>query len=281
MAARLVEDGHRLRCLVRRLDEPGADYLKNLGAELVEGDILNADSIAAAAEGADTFIHLVGIIFEPRGVTFEQVHVKGTMNAIGAAAVTGARRYLHMSALGAGPDGKTEYFRTKWAAEEAVRESDLAYTIFRPSIIYGPGGEFIDMLLKQVRLLPVVPVLGSGRSRLQPISVYDVAACYAGAINNERTVNKAYELCGPEVLDYNRLIDLICEALDKRRLKMHIPMVLVRPAARLSERLQSKPMLTTDQLNMLLAESLCDNAAVRDDLAIDPMSFSEGLRLLI
>lgn len=172
LAAHLVADGYQLRCMVRKEEDPGARYLQRLGAELAVGDILSAKSVAEAAHGADVFIHLVGIIFEPRGATFEQIHVRGTMNALAAASVSGARRYLHMSALGAGPGGPTQYFRTKWTAEEAVRDSGLAYTIFRPSLIYGPGGDFIRMLLRQVRLLPVVPVLGNGRYRMQPVSVY-------------------------------------------------------------------------------------------------------------
>ncbi|HDY69937.1 MAG TPA: complex I NDUFA9 subunit family protein [Actinobacteria bacterium] len=281
LASRLASGGYRLRCLVRNTGEPEADYLRGLGAELAAGDIMNADAIAAAARGCDIFIHLVGIIFEPRGATFEQIHVRGTMNALAAATVTGAHRYLHMSALGAGPDAETEYLRTKWSAEEAVRASGLAYTIFRPSLIYGPGGDFTNMLFKQVRTLPVIPVPGNGRYRLQPVSVFDVAACFAGAMENRKAVNREYEVCGPEVMDYNQLVDAVCRVLDKKRFKAHVPLAVVKPMARLSQRLMSRPLLTPDQLKMLLAGSLCASDTVRQDLGLEPMPLDEGLRLLI
>lgn len=283
LAARLVEDGYRLTCMVRRPDEPGADYLRGLGAELVTGDILNADSVTRAARQVepDTFIHLVGIILERGTATFEKIHVKGTLNALDAASQVGVRRFLHMSALGAGPDGATEYFRTKWQAEEAVRASGLAYSIFRPSTIYGPGGDFINMLFRQVRLLPAVPVLGNGRYRMQPVSVFDVAACYSSAITNDRTIDREFELCGPEPLEYNRMIDIIAEVMGKRRVKVHIPMPLVRPVALISEKLMPKPILTRDQLTMLLAESVCDQSSIREVFGIEPTGFAEGLRLLI
>lgn len=283
MAVRLLEDGHKLTCMVRDAGEPGAGYLQGLGAELAVGDILNADSIAAAAMEAQphTFIHLVGIILEHGTATFENIHVKGTINALAGAAVAGSHRFLHMSALGAAAQGVSEYYRSKWRAEEAVRSSGLPYTIFRPSIIYGPGGDFIGMLLKQVRLLPAVPVLGNGRYRMQPLSVFDVAACYADAITNDRTIDREYDLCGPDALEYNQMIDIISTTLGKRRVKLHIPMPLVRPVALLSERLMSRPLLTRDQLAMMLAESTCDNTDMRDDFGIEPMNFADGLRLLI
>lgn len=283
LAARLVEDGFQLTCMVRDTGEPGARFLRDLGADLAAGDILSANSVAAVASEArpDVFIHLVGIILERGTATFENIHVKGTINALGAASVAGVRRFLHMSALGASPDGGTAYYRTKWEAEAAVRDSGLPYTIFRPSIIYGPGGDFINMLFRQVRLLPLVPVLGDGRYRMQPVSVFDVAACFSSAVTKNGTLNREYEICGPEALDYNEIVDIIVRALGKRRRKVHIPMPLVRPVALFSEKFMPKPLLTRDQLAMLLSESVCDNSSMREDFGIEPERFADGLRLLI
>jgi NADH dehydrogenase len=281
LASRLASEGYQLRCLVRRTDGPGADFLRDLGAELAAGDILDADAVAAAGGGCDTFIHLVGIIFEPRGVTFEQIHVKGTMNALGAATVAGARRFLHMSALGAAPGAATEYLRTKGAAEDAVRESGLPYTIFRPSTIIGPGGDFSEMLLGQARRLPLMPVPGDGRYRMQPVSVLDVAACFSSAIDKESAVNRAYELCGPDVVDYNGLVERVCGVLGRRRPALHIPLPVMRAVAWLSERTMRKPLLTGDQLKMLQAGSVCADDAVGRDLGLEPMPLDEALKLLI
>lgn len=281
LAARLVADGHRIKCLVRRPDHPGATLLKDLGAELTAGDILDPDTLREAATGCGAAIHLVGIIMESPGFTFRQVHVEGARNVLAAAAAAGIRHYVHMSALGAGPDAPTEYFRTKWQAEEAVRSSGLDYTIFRPSIIYGPRGEFINMLLKQVRLLPLVPVIGDGNYHLQPVSVNDVAFCFSRTLADDGTIGEEYELGGPEALTYNQIVDAISAAMGKKRFKLRLPLPLVRPGVRLLERLLRHPPVTTDQLKMLLAGSVCDIARMRQQFGIEPIEFEAGIKQML
>jgi len=277
MTARLLEDGHEVRCLVRGEDDANSDYLRGLGAELAVGNILDADSFAGAVKGCGAFVHLVGIIFERRDASFQQVHVQGTMNALAAAAVAGAERFVFMSALGTGPEAQSEYHKSKWRAEEAVRSSGLKYTIFRPSTIYGPGSELFNMLQRQVRLMPVIPVIGNGRYRMQPISVFDVAACFSRCLGNEKAVDRTYELGGPDSFTYNEIIDVLCSVMGKKRLKFHAPVALVRPVAWLSERLMSKPLLTTDQLTMLMNDNVCDISAIRDELDVEPVELEKGL----
>lgn len=280
IASRLIQDRRQVTCLVRRRDSDSARYLSGLGAELAAGDILDAESMAAGARGADALVHLVGIIFERQGVSFEDIHYQGTMNALAAASVAGVSRFVHMSALGTGPDAESVYHRTKWAAEEAVRASGLPFTIFRPSTIYGPGGDFIHMLASQVKILPVVPVIGDGRYRMQPIWVDDVAACFSACLDRPGTVGRTYELGGPQQLIYDEMIDTICRVLGKSRFKIHIPVALVRPVAWLSERMQSQPLLTTDQLKMLLNDNICDISAMQRELGVDPVPFAQGLKAM-
>lgn len=278
LAARLVADGHRIKCLVRRPGHPRAAYLRGLGADLAVGDILDRDSLNEAAQGCKAVIHLVGIIIEPRGATFEQIHVEGTRNVLAATAAAGIRRYVHMSALGAGPGGETRYQLTKWEAEEAVRSSGLDSTIFRPSIIYGPGGEFINMLLRQARLLPLVPVIGDGNYRLQPVSVHDVAACFSLALTSDKTIGEAYELGSPEALTYNEMVRAVCRAMGKKRALVHLPLALVRPVVRLLEKILPMPPVTTDQLKMLLQGNVCDVSRMREAFGIEPVGFEEGIK---
>lgn len=278
LARRLVEDGHDLSCLVRSTDCPEAEFLAGLGAGLSVGNILDAESVVAAASGADAVVHLVGIIFERRGATFEEIHVHGTINALAAAAMAGAGRYIHMSALGTGSRAESSYHRTKWAGEEQVRNSGLDYTIFRPSTIIGPGGEFFAMLARQVRLSPLLPVVGNGRYRMQPISVFDVAACFSGSIDNARARNQVYEIGGPDQLTYNEMLDIICRVMGKKRAKLHIPVAAVKPVAWLGERLMSRPLLTSDQLKMLLKDNVCDIDKMRDELGVQPAPFEDAVR---
>jgi len=281
IAGRLVEEKHELRCLVRDSEAEAAWFLKGIGAEVVEGDIQVSHSLASGAAGCDAVIHLVGIIFKGPEISFEQVHVEGTRNMLVAADAAGIKRFVHMSALGTRAGAGAAYHRTKWDAEEIVRASGLDYTIFRPSIVYGAGGEFINMLMKQIRLMPVLPVIGNGRYRMQPISVDDVAACFSASLTNETTVNKVYEIGGPVAMTYNEMIDILCEAMSKRRVKAHVPVALVRPVAWFSEKVMPRPLLTRDQLSMLLSDNVCDITAMRDELGVEPVSFADGLRLIV
>src|SRR5438552_9974999 len=255
---RLCATGHIVRCLVRRGSE-GA--LRGQGAiARMEGDVVTRQGLEEGMAGCDTVIHLVGIIREhpASGVTFERIHTQGTVNVLEAATASGIRRYLHMSALGTRPGAAARYHRTKWAAEEAVRASGLEWTIFRPSIIYGRGDGFVTLLASMVRRLPVVPVIGSGRQRLQPIAVEQVAAGFAAALARPVTIKQTYEVGGPDAVTMVELIDSIGRALGRRRVrKVHVPLGVMTPLARLLHPLPGFPV-TPDQLLMLGEDSVCD-----------------------
>jgi len=271
--------GYAVRCLVRRgseLDLRGMEAI-----ERVEGDILSSDRLERDMAGCDTVVHLVGIIREEPGRSFERIHTQGTLNVLEAAAATGVRRYLHMSALGTRAGARSRYHRTKWAAEEAVRSSPLPWTIFRPSIIYGPGDEFVTMLRGMIEGLPVVPVIGSGRQRLQPVPVAQVAQGFARALTLEATVKHTYDVGGPDAVSMVELLDMIAAALGRRRrLKVHVPIGLVRPVTQLLHRLPGYP-LTPDQLLMLEEDNTCDPSAFVSTFGLTPVPLAAGLRALL
>lgn len=277
----LRAEGYAVRCLVRRGSEPD---LRGFGAiERVEGDVMARQTLDDGLAGCDAVVHLVGIIRERPaiGSTFERVHVQGTQNVLGAAAAAGVRRYLHMSALGARAGARSRYHRTKWAAEEAVRSSPLPWTIFRPSIVYGPGDEFVTMLRGMIEGLPVVPVIGSGRQRLQPVPVAQVAQGFARALALEATVKHTYDVGGPDAVSMVELLDMIAAALGRRRrLKVHVPIGLVRPVTQLLHRLPGYP-LTPDQLLMLEEDNTCDPSAFFSTFGLTPVPLAAGLRSLL
>lgn len=277
----LRAEGYAVRCLVRRGSEPD---LRGFGAiERVEGDVMARQTLDDGLAGCDAVVHLVGIIRERPaiGSTFERVHVQGTQNVLGAAAAAGVRRYLHMSALGARAGARSRYHRTKWAAEEAVRSTPLPWTIFRPSIVYGPGDEFVTMLRGMIEGLPVVPVIGSGRQRLQPVPVAQVAQGFARALALEATVKHTYDVGGPDAVSMVELLDMIAAALGRRRrLKVHVPIGLVRPVTQLLHRLPGYP-LTPDQLLMLEEDNTCDPSAFFSTFGLTPVPLAAGLRSLL
>ena len=277
----LRAQGCAVRCLVRRGSERD---LHGLGAiERIEGDVMSRESLEQGMAGCDAVIHLVGIIREQpsAGATFERVHTQGTINVLEAAAAVGARRYVHMSALGTRAGARSRYHRTKWAAEEAVRASPVPWTIFRPSIIYGRGDGFVTMLARMIERLPVVPVIGTGRQRLQPVPVAHVAQGFVRALTLDASVKHTYEVGGPEPLTMVDLVDRVAAAMGRRRpLKAHAPLGLVRAVTRVLYRFPDYP-LTPDQLLMLEEENTCEPGPFYETFGLAPVALDTGLAAML
>lgn len=255
--ALLRAEGYEVVAVARRTG-PG-DALP--GVIQVAAD-LAGDSWLSWAAGCSAAIHLVGIIREvPRqGVTFDHVHRVLTMRVVEACHRLGIPRLIHMSALGARPDGATAYQRTKFIGEELVRSSGLRWTIFRPSLVFGPGDGFERAVVPVMRRLPIMPVFGDGQARLQPVAVDEVAHCFVAAIERGACDSQIYDLGGPEALTYDEVLLRMARALGLRRRLLHLPVGLSRVLVAIAERFPSSP-ITRDQLTMLLAGSTCDIGA--------------------
>jgi NADH dehydrogenase len=248
------------------------------GVELVEGDLTIPATFHVTLRRCDAAVNLVGIIreFPSRGVTFEELHVRATKNLVDAAVKGGIRRIIHMSAQGTRPDAASLYHRTKFYAEECVRASGLDWTIFRPSIIFGPGDDFVNRVAGLIRSLPAVPVIGDGAYQLQPISADDVARCFAMALEMPETTGKAYELCGPDRFTYNELLDAIGRAIGRPTLrKLRIPLPLMKAIVPIFQRIPSFP-ITMDQILMLLEGNICDGKW-RETFGFRPERFVDGI----
>ena len=277
----LRAEGHVVRCLVRRGSE--ADLHGFEAIERVEGDILGPPgSLEAGMAGCDTVIHLVGIIREhkSRGITFDRLHRVGTNNVLAAAAAAGVRRYLHMSALGTRAGARSRYHQTKWAAEEAVRTSGLAWTIFRPSVIYGHGDGFLSLLAGMVRRLHVMPVIGDGRQRLQPVPIEHVAAGFARAVRAEASVKQTYAVTGADAVSMIELLQLIGAAMHRRIRIVRVPLGLIRPLARGLHRMPTFPV-TPDQILMLEEDSTADPGPFYSVFGLTPLPLAQGLRQVL
>jgi NADH dehydrogenase len=269
----LLARGHQLRLLVHAA-RGGAEA----GIEHFAGDVTDVRSCRQGAAGCDAVINLVGIIreFPGRGVTFSRLHVEATANMVAAARENGIRRYLQMSALGSRPGAVSGYHRSKYAAEELVTASGLESTIFRPSLIFGPGDAFVTMLAGYIRSLSAVPVIGSGSYRLQPIAAGDVARCFALALEKPATVGQVYTLCGRDRFTYLELVDVIGRALGKSFvLKVKNPLSLMKLVTPLLEGFSFFP-LTSDQITMLLEESICDGSW-QETFGFEPTGFAEEI----
>lgn len=268
----LLNRGHELRLLVHRRSPAVA------GVEQIVGDATRLESFASSLAGCQAVINLVGIIreFPSKGITFERLHVQATANMLAASQSAGVRRYLQMSALGTRPDARSNYHLSKHRAEELVRATSLDWTILRPSLIYGPQDAFINMLAGQLRHAPIMPVMGNGRYRLQPIHADDVARCFALSLELPETIGQSYELCGNDRLSYVDLLDAIAAALGKPApLKPHAPLGLMKLIIPVMQHIPQFP-ITSDQLQMLLEENICDGCWQKT-FGFAPRDFREGI----
>ena len=279
----LVRRGHEVAVLARRADHARNRY--NRPVEPRRGDVLDAASLPAAIAGRDAVIHLVGIIHEKGNQTFDRMHREAVENVVAAMSASGVRRLLHMSAVGAAEDSPSEYGRTKAAGERVVRQSGLDWTIFRPSIVFGPGDGFVSLLAPIVDKNPVfIPVIGKGRTRFQPVSVYDVARVFGDALENPNTVGKTFELGGPDIFTLDEIYREIATVLGKRRKPLlHFPIWWGWFLARTFESLARRgwidaPPLTRDQLKSLSRDNVAD---VAETLAVfdgDWRELRDGMR---
>lgn len=263
----LLAANHSVRALVRDVG-----LLNNMnGVDIVVGDTTQADSLQEHLSGCDAVIHLVGIIreFPARGVTFKKLHVTSTENVLHAAETQGVKRYLQMSANGTRENAVTRYHQTKWEAEEQVRQSNLDWTIFRPSLIFGPEDQFINMLAQLVKTLPLVPVIGDGQYQLQPVSVIDIAQGFVSALDKPATIGNTYQCCGLQVFSYDQLLDLIAQMLGQAAgaRKIHHPLWLMKPIVAILQNIPLFP-LSSDQLQMLLEGNVCADNRWKDDLSL-------------
>jgi NADH dehydrogenase len=277
VVARLVEDGHDLIVPARHPDSPAARKLAGLDrVRLVPGDAQDA------MRGCDAVIHLTGIIAENGANTFESAHVRATERAVRAATNAGVKRFIHMSALGTRPNAASRYHQTKWQAEEIVRSSALDYTIFRPSIIYGREDQFVNRFAQIARRSPLLPVIGEGRGAFQPIAVGDVARCFAGALDNSRSLGRAFDLGSIEVLTLCQVLDEILAVMKVARLKCRIPTTLARGMAAVFEfivpnLLHISPPFTRDQIVMLGECNIGDTRPALELFNIHPVAFRDGI----
>lgn len=276
---RLIRDGRSpdsIRGLVRH---PGTtkDPAFPKEIELVRGDVNDPKSIAAAMEGVTQLIHLVGILVETGLQTFQRIHVEGTRHVVHAAKQAKVKQLIAVTALGTRPNATSHYHQTKWQAEEIIRNSGLSYTIFRPSVIFGPLDNFTNQLATITRYSPIVPILGKGTNRTQPVWIDDFIHCLAQTINQAEQLNETLSIAGPKPLSFKEMMDIIIEVMGKRRITLSIPFALLSSQAWFLERVMPKPPITVDQMIMAKEDNILTEPFPWERFGITPCSFREGI----
>jgi uncharacterized protein YbjT (DUF2867 family) len=277
----LREQDKPLRCLVRDPASRPAQTLAAWGCDLVQGDMTAPDALRRAVEGCDAVVHLVAIR-QGREDEFRRVMEQGTADLVAAAKEAGVRRFVLMSALGTSEETKdlVPYYHAKWVQEQTVQAAGLEHVIFRPSFVFGRDGGILPTFRRLARVAPVTPVIGSGRQRIQPVWVDDVAAYFAASIDKPEAAGRLFELGGPDAVTWNEFWERLKQALRiRRRPTVHVPVGLMRANALITERLPGNIPLTRDLLTML---EHGDNVVSNDDavqtFAIPLVPLDEQLR---
>jgi len=259
---RLARRGWILRIAVRRPN--AALFLKPMGdvgqITPIATNIRDQASVAAAVAGVDHVINLVGVLYERGPQRFAAVHAEGARRVAASARAAGVKRLLHVSALGADPQSPSLYARTKAEGEAGVRAEFPEAVILRPSVVFGPEDDFFNRFAEMARLSPILPLIGGGKTRFQPVYVGDVADAALAILDRPHDApfgpaGKTYELAGPRIYSFKELMTLLLAEIDRKRILMPVPWGIARLQAAVLG-LLPQPPLTLDQLKLLQRDNI-------------------------
>jgi len=285
----LIQAGHHPVLLVRAGNEHRVTQADQ--CTIINGEIGDAEAIQKTLEGADAVIYNIGILreFSDKGITFQSLQLEGVKQTVDAAQQAGVKRYLLMSANGIKPSG-TRYQMTKFEAEQYLMSSELDWTIFRPSVIFGdPHGrmEFATQLRQDIIDSPMPAPLfysgllptNAGQFRLSPVHVSNVAEAFVNSLDNQETIGKIYSLGGSEDVSWQEILLTIGNAVGKQKLMLPAPGCAVSAVARVLDRFEAFP-ITHEQIDMLMEGNTCSDEDLKS-LGITPIPFNtENLQYL-
>jgi NADH dehydrogenase len=269
---RLAEAGAEVRVAVRHPERAG--FLAQSGTagkvSAVHADVWDQASVAPAVAGAEAVVNTVGHYVERGDASFEKVHGQGARHVAEAAAAAGVQRLVHISGIGADPRSDSPYVRARASGEQLVREAFPAATILRPSVMFGPDDAFLNKLAALARVLPALPLFGSGEVRLQPVYVGDVAAAVATALATPAAAGRLYELGGPRIYSYKALVRLVLERTGRTRLLLPLPYAVWHALAAVTAPLPRRP-ISRDQVLLMQKDNVVHPGALAlADLGITP-----------
>jgi uncharacterized protein YbjT (DUF2867 family) len=278
----LLEDKIDIRALVRKqsINKFTNDVTNHI--EIVIGDVTDIKSISGLLHECEAVIYVPGLLreFREKGITFQAIHVEGVQNLISEATRSGVKRFILISANGVRQNASTEYLKTKYDAEECLKQSNLNWTILRPSVIFGDEEKgcqnFISVIKDLLKIMPFfVPVIGNGEYRFQPISIQNLSEAVTRCIRLPKTGGKVFHLCGMEIFSYDELIDIISSLHGKKKIRLHLPVMMMRVISKVFDKYKWFPV-SYDQITMLLEENICHGEIrIYEELGIRPIRLSE------
>ena len=271
----LCKRDYRVRVAVRRPEL--AFHLQPAGKvgqiHPVQANVRNAASVQSAMRGSDIVVNLTGILTPSGEQSFEAVHSRASATVARAAAEIGAR-LVHVSAIGADEHSTSTYARTKAAGEKAALEAVPSATIIRPAVVFGPEDQFTNRFAALARMSPVLPLIGGGETKMQPVYVGDVATAIADAVDGKTKAGATYELGGPDVLTMREIMQAICTITDRDRMLVSLPFGLAKLQALFLQFAPGALKLTPDQVELLKTDKVVSDAAKAAGLTLQGLGIA-------
>ena len=270
----LVNAGWKVRAVVRDMKKATV-RLAHLPLEIRVGDIRNADSMRAALRGAGSLVHLAAIAIEKKGESYTDTNSQATRGLIDAALSESVSRLVYMSQNGSDSNSPYAFLRSKGIAQDAVTSSAMKWTVLRPSVIFGPEDEFVNVLARLIRISPVIfPLPGGGAARFQPVAVSDVARAVAAVLADDNAIGRTYALGGPTPLTLRQMAERILIAMNTSRILVGVPVAALRPLVAMAGYVFPRPPVTTGLLDLLKIDNVIPKNDLRDALGIQPTPFA-------
>lgn len=261
----LAQKGYRIRVAVRRPETAG--FLQPLGGvgqiNPIQANVRNAASVSRAVQGSSAIINLVGLLYSRGKQSFDAVHVEGARNIAEAAKFEGIDKFIHMSSIGANPGSKSSYARTKAKGEGVVQSEIDKAVILRASVIFGPEDDFYNRFAGLAQIAPVLPLIGGGKTRLQPVYVGDVARAVVVAMEGGAQQGSIYELGGPQIITLKEVMQQVLQFTDRKRALIGVPFFFAKMKALFLQLLPTPP-LTVDQVRLLQQDNVVSENAIAE-----------------
>ncbi|MFH0936538.1 MAG: NAD-dependent epimerase/dehydratase family protein [Candidatus Woesearchaeota archaeon] len=270
----IIDKNIKVRCLVR-----GKRKIGNTKLNVIEGDLLNKDSLDKATQNVNIVIHLAAIIKSSNSKEFININVEGTKNLVDACIKNKIKKIIYISSLDAGLNDTNVYGKSKKLGEDIIINSGINYVILRPSLIYGKNSQDITMLTNLIKKFSFIPIIGDGKSRLQPVYVDDVCDIIIKLINS-KIKNKLYYVAGEEKISMNDFIDKIASLYSKKIIKIHFPLWLLFLPLKLYGFI-FRGSVNYESIKLLNKDKICDINFIKRDLNFSPINLDKGLRYIL
>ena len=270
----LSKNGWQVRALIR---DPAraAMALGQLPVEFRVGDVRDATALRGSLNGCGAVVHLAAIAIETKGETYRESNTAATERLISAARVESVQRVIFMSQNGADSRSPYPFLHSKGVAQDSIKTSGLRWTILRPSVIFGPEDQFVNVLGRLIKLTPkIFPLPGGGAARFQPIAVGDVARAVRLCLEKKETVHQTYELGGAVPLTLREMTERILAAMGTTRKLVPVPIKVLRPIVALAQRILPNPPVTSGLLDLLSVDNTVSDNALTETFKIVPVPFA-------